>query len=114
MSENQSNESFIKNIRSRLDDSLDDIDGATQSKITRARHHALDQRVRKGRFQFWLPVGAVATTCLALVILSLVSKTVVEDVVPVDDFELIGNIDDLELLEELEFYEWLEDYELPT
>ena len=56
----------------------------------------------------------MATACLALVILSLVSKTVVEETVPIDDFELISNIDDLELLEELEFYEWLEDYELPT
>ena len=72
------------------------------------------QQSPKGQINFWLPAGAVATACLALVVLSLVSKTAVEETVPVDDFELISNIDNLELLEELEFYEWLEDYELPT
>ena len=64
--------------------------------------------------QIWLPAGAVATTCVALVMFSLLSKTHVETTTPVDDFDLLSNIDDLEVLEELEFYEWLEDYELPT
>ena len=114
MNENQNDERLIAYIQNRLDASLEDIDASTQSKITQARHRALDQQSPKGQINFWLPAGAVATACLALVVLSLVSKTVVEETVPIDDFELISNIDDLELLEELEFYEWLEDYELPT
>jgi hypothetical protein len=114
MNETESKGIFIKNIHSTLDASLDDIDAATQSKITQARHRALDQRTNKTPLQIWLPAGAVATACVALLILSLVPETQVEETTPLDDLEMISNIDDLELLEELEFYEWLEEYELPT
>ncbi|MFT5132175.1 MAG: hypothetical protein ACI9SC_000639 [Gammaproteobacteria bacterium] len=114
MTENQSDDILIENIHSKLDASLLDIDAATQSKITQARHRALDQQANVRSIKFWLPAGAVATACIALVMLSLVSKTTIDETTPIDDFELISNIDDLELLEELEFYEWLEEYELPT
>ena len=114
MNKKDRHDTFIGNIHSALDASLDDIDAATQSKITQARHRALDQRTNKSPLHIWIPAGAVATACVALVMFSLVPKTQVEDTVPLDDLELISNIEDLELLEELEFYEWLEAYELPT
>jgi hypothetical protein len=114
MSEKESNDILIENIHSRLETSLGEIDAATQSKITQARHRALDQLNSKSPLQVWFPVGAVATACVALLILSLAPETQVEGTAPLDDFEIISNIDDLELLEELEFYEWLEEYELPT
>lgn len=114
MNEKDSNDTLIENIHSTLEASLEDIDAATQSKITQARYRALDQASRKSQLQIWLPAGAVATACVAVVMFSLLPKTHVETTTLVDDFDLISNIDDLEVLEELEFYEWLEDYELPT
>jgi hypothetical protein len=114
MNDKQNNETLIDNIQSQLDTSVDGIDAATQSKITQARHRALDQKARSTPFALWIPAGALASVCVALVMLLLVSTSVEKETAPIDDFELISNIDDLELLEELEFYEWLEEYELPT
>ena len=114
MSENQKNEILVDNIQSQLDASLDDIDAATQSRITQARHRALDQKATLSPFSLWMPAGALASVCVAVVMFLLASTSVVEETTPVNDFDLISNIDDLELLEELEFYEWLEEYELPT
>ncbi len=114
MNEKDDINTLIKNIHAALDDSLDNIDAATLSKITQARHRALDQQARKNSFSLWLPAGVVATVCIVLLTLSLVPKTQLEDTVPPDDFELISDIDDFELLEDLEFYEWLEEYELPS
>ena len=105
---------LIERIQSELDASIDDIDASTQSKITQARHRTLDQHIRKSHLRLWLPAGAAVSACVALLMFSMVSKTVVEESMLIDDFELISNMDDLELLEELEFYEWLEEYELPT
>ena len=114
MSEKQNNEIFIDNIQFQLDASVDGIDAATQSRITQARHRALEQKAKSSRIALWIPAGALASVCVAVVMFLLVSTSVVEETAPIDDFDLITNIDDLELLEELEFYEWLEEYELPT
>jgi len=114
MNEEHQHDSLIQNIHSQLESSVDEIDAATQSRITRARYRALDQGGRQGTFNFWVPTGAVATACVAVLMFLLVPNTPVEDPAPLDDFELISNIDDLELLEDLEFYEWLEEHELPT
>lgn len=114
MKEKDSNDTFIEHIHATLETSLDDIDAATQSRITQARYRALEQAGGKSQTQIWLTAGAVATTCIALVVFSLLPETQMENTMPVDDFDLIGNMDNLEMLEELEFYEWLEDHELPT
>lgn len=114
MSEKDDKDKLVEHIQSELENSLYDIDAATESKITQARHRALEQKTNRFQFNSWLPASAVATCCVLVLIFSLYPETNEEESAPLDEFELISNIDELEMLEELEFYEWLDEYELPT
>ncbi len=114
MNDKNKEDRLVDNIQTQLDSSLNNIDAATQSKITQARHQALDQLSSKKPFQIWLPAGAVATACLVVLLLSQPANRSDEDTVPLDELELLSNMEDIEVLEELEFYEWLDEYELPT
>jgi hypothetical protein len=114
MSEKNEKDKLVGHIQSELENSLHDIDAATQSKITQLRHRALEQKPNISQFNSWLPVGAVATVCVLVLMFSLYPKMNEEEPAPLDEFELISNIDEIEILEELEFYEWLDEYELPT
>ena len=111
MSATDNNDKFVAGIKARFDRSVKNIDGETASRITRTRHAALEQQPQEKSFNVWLPVGAVASLCLALVIYSLVPRTEVEENQALEEIELIS---DLELYENLEFYSWLEEHELPT
>ena len=114
MKQHDQDDAFTRNLRQKLDASLDNLDGETLSAITRARHRALDSRNSSQQAWSWIPAGAVATICMALLVYVFVSNPVVEEAPVIDELELLSNIEDIELLEDLEFYEWLEDYELPT
>ena len=100
---------LIDAIKARFDDSVESLDAETASRITRARHRALEQIRTRRPVYVWLPAGAVATLCLALVIYSLLPRAPVEQAPALDEVELISNLD---LYENLEFYEWLDEYEL--
>ena len=102
---------FIKDLKERFDRSVEAIEAETVSKITRARYQALEQKADKRSIFVWLPAGAVATLCLALVIYALVPRTQVEEKPALDEIELITNLD---LYENFEFYAWLEEHELPS
>ncbi len=114
MSQQDQDDAFTRNLKQSLDASIDGLDGETLSAITRARHRALDRRNRSVQTWGWIPAGAVATMCMALLVYVFISNPGVEEAPVVDELELLSNIEDIELLEDLEFYEWLEDYELPT
>ena len=114
MSDTKNTDNLIENVQTSLDSSIDDIDAATQSKITQARYRALEQAVENRRASWWMPVTALASICILVIVVSLFSHTPEAQLDPVQDFEMISNIDDMELIEDMEFYEWLEEYELPT
>jgi len=120
MSNRNSNEAFVQGLSARFNASVESLDAATLSRITQIRHRALDSGKRPRRRSVWVPAGAVATVCLALLVYFLVvpSQRGIQQVAPAqatvpatDDMELISN---LELYEDLEFYQWLEQYELPS
>jgi hypothetical protein len=102
---------YIEAFRKRFEDSIESLDGATASRITRIRYQALQQAGKRTGFSAWLPAGALATACLGLVIYSLMPRQTVENTSSVDEVEIISELD---LYEDLEFYEWLELHELPT
>ena len=114
MSTENNNDKLLDNIRSELDQSVDGLDAATHSRITQARHRALDgpaSRIRPGKLA---PLGAALAVCVLVAVVSLAPESRLEPTPSLNDLELLSNVEDLELLEELEFYEWLEEYELPT
>ena len=111
MKESDDHKPFIDRIKAEFDRSVEALDGETASRITRVRHRALERVGKHRPVHVWLPAGAIATLCLALVIYALVPRAPVQEQPALDnDMDLIS---DLDLYENLEFYEWLEDYELP-
>lgn len=103
---------WTETIREQFEQSVNRLPGETVSRITRIRYSALEQTGQRSGPGYWLPAGAVATACLALLVYVLTpQQTTVEEKVFIDEIEIITELD---FYENLEFYEWLEHYELPT
>jgi len=103
---------LVEKLRDNFAQSVDALDGQTLSRIARIRYSALEQADHKSRkTRLWLPAGAIATACLALLIFALVPQQPVEDKIFIDEIEIISELD---FYENLEFYEWLDHYELPS
>jgi hypothetical protein len=99
--------------RELFDDSVERIDGATRSRLTRARHAALAELERPGfRPGTWLPAGALAAAVMLAVTLWIgpgpaVRSPPVFASAPAEDFELLAVGEDLDMLgEDAEFYAW--------
>jgi hypothetical protein len=105
---------FERRTKRVFDDSVAALDAATRSRLTQARHRALEERIlqRDGGWRSaLLPAGAVAAT--ALVAWLAIWQSPPANVVPTEslsDLEILLGEEDLEMLdEELEFYGWLEE-----
>lgn len=99
--------------RELFDDSVERIDGATRSRLSRARHAALAELERPGfRPGTWLPAGALAVALTLAVTLWIGPGPAVRSPpafapAPAEDFELLAAGEDLDMLgEEAEFYAW--------
>ena len=105
---------FEKRTRALLEESSGRLDGRTLSRLTQARHAALDQQRKPARAPWWrwsVPAGAAAAAVLAVVIW-VGHPPAVEGPVSlksVDDFELLTDADAPDFVddgEDVEFYEW--------
>jgi len=99
--------------RELFDDSVEHIDGATRSRLSRARHAALAELERPGfRPGTWLPAGALAVALTLAVTLWIGPGPTVRAPpavvpAPAEDFELLAAGEDLDMLgEDAEFYAW--------
>ena len=110
------NASFVKAASELLRRSADDIDGATASRLNRARQAALLQLPRRRRASQWL-APALSTAAVGALALGLWLNPGIDRDVPVlnpsadltaADMDLLLADDSLEMLEELEFYAWLD------
>jgi hypothetical protein len=115
MSDDMNEGSFERHTKRVFDDSVAALDAATRSRLTQARHRALEERkvVRAGGWRWsLLPAGTVAATAL-VVWFTVWQAPPASDAVQaaaLDDLEILLGEEDLEMLdEELEFYGWLED-----
>ena len=103
------NQEFEKKTRELLDESTARLDGRTLSRLTQARHAALDQLQRpvRRRWSLFIPAGAAAAVAVLAVVMWSGRQTGV-DPSPVDDLEMLADSDapDFTDGEELEFYEW--------
>jgi len=101
---------FEKRTRTLLEESSGRLDGRTLSRLTQARHAALDQLRKPARAPWWrwsVPAGAAAAAVLAVVI--WVGRPPIVDPKSVDDFELLTDADAPDFVddgEDVEFYEW--------
>jgi len=104
---------FEKRTRDLLEQGATRLDGRTQSRLTRARHAALDRLERPARFGWrtLVPAGAAAMVALALVVWRPGTDTVpvtAQNGSPIEDLEFLadGEAPDFVDGEDLEFYEW--------
>jgi hypothetical protein len=111
----ETNSGYLERQTKRaFDDSVAALDAATRSRLTQARHRALEELPpqRAGLRAALVPAAAVAATALVawLVVWQLApSETAVRET-PLVDLEILLGEEDLEMLdEELEFYGWLEE-----
>jgi hypothetical protein len=122
---------FAKRARSLLLESTRHLDGQTLSRLTQARHAALDAVATGSRSAFpagrWLAPagGVVAVAAVAMVWFG--AAPVLDPAVqstalnanagtsPLEDLALMADAESLELLEEIEFYAWLDaEADLPS
>ncbi len=113
----QSPTEFEKRSREVLEESKGRLDGHTLSRLTQARHAALDQLQRPARAAWWrwsVPAGAAAAAVLAVVIWVgrppiAEGPATLASLKSVDDFELLTDADAPDFVddnEDVEFYEW--------
>jgi len=120
MTDNRDDSAFVESLQACFDASVGAVDAGTAVRLAGARRRAVTEEPR--RLSPWVPAGAIATACVALLVYALVSPstavqggrgTTPAQAAPpaASEMELISN---LELYEDLDFYQWLEQYELPS
>src|SRR5688572_11634612 len=110
----ESQQDFEKRTRKLLEQGATRLDGRTQSRLTRARHAALERLEQPARFGWrtLVPAGAAIMAALALVIWRPATETAPvtaqHNGSPIEDLEFLidGEAPDFVDGEDLEFYEW--------
>jgi hypothetical protein len=105
---------FERRTKRLFDESVGALDAATRSRLTQARHRALEERAPHGRSWAWslVPAGMAAATALVAWLLVWQAPQPNDDVqtAQLTDLEILLGEEDLEMLdEEIEFYGWLEE-----
>ena len=111
MTENNTDQEFINDVKAVFDRSVEQLDAGIESRLDRIRHKALAQKTGKSRRWIYYPAGALITACLVIIILSLSRPEIPGPSIKADDFEIFSTADKFDLYNNLEFYQWLEDYE---
>jgi hypothetical protein len=106
---------FLDDVRQVLDESVDNLDAGTRSRLARARHAALEAREAKEkrgeRRLRWvgLPAAGLAVAAVAaLLVLNVFDPRgtgAPEDFVA--DLEVLGAEESTEFYEDLDFYLWI-------
>ena len=104
---------FERGSREAFEESVASLDGATRSRLARARELALVEARRGYRPQLstWVPVGAAAAAAVMAIALwsdGANGPAVTEPAVPAfDQFEIVAAGDDLDMMDEdAAFYAW--------
>jgi hypothetical protein len=105
---------LLDRIRNSLDQSVEQLDGSTRSRLASARTRALEGA--SPRHNYWFAAGGFATASLLVAALLIYKPSdqggegfplaTLEDG---QDLEIIAALEEPELLEDMEFYYWLEE-----
>ncbi len=115
----------VDSIKSELNESVDNISAQDLSAITQARYQALAKKRLSNFSWIFVPAGAFATACLAVVVYNFIPVTpvstdgqnLVQENQAQENQELVSTLEafdfneDPEISEELDFLEWLDAYE---
>ena len=106
----EADDRFALQAKRRFDESVDRIDGATQSKLTSARHAALAEiRPERAALFRWAPATGVVAAAVVAAVLWMGGLPEQDPSAPeVADIEILLTEDSLEMLEDLEFYSWID------
>jgi hypothetical protein len=118
MSEERTSE-FERRTRAAFNASVDDVDMRIRSRLTRARHAALEAAstgrlavgsrtmFSRSRWVFWAPAFGAAAALLLGVALWVGHSS--SDVPGLEDLELVASNDQMDLLQDdPEFYDWVD------
>jgi hypothetical protein len=113
MSEHDEEKRFHERTKRLFDESVQGIDGQTQSRLNRGRQKALAElppRSGMGALTTWAPAAGVAAAAVVAVVMWSGNRppTEISPTSSATDFEILLNDDSLEMLEELEFYSWMD------
>ena len=105
---------FEQRAQDTLRDSAEQLDAATRSRLTLARHAALDA-LKERQAKPWLRLvpltAAAATAALIIVLLTNSGQRETDELAalePVDELEILTAEDSLEFYRDVEFYAWLD------
>jgi hypothetical protein len=105
-------ERWLERAKALLDDSAENLDAATLSRLNRARQAALAMR-RKGPSRWaWSGVLAGIAAAVFAIAIGLQHRSAVPPVhssptLEAGDIDVMTSDDDLDLAENLDFYAWL-------
>jgi len=116
---------IVDSIKTELNESVDNISAQDLSAITQARYQALAKKRLNNFSWIFVPAGAIATACLAVVVYNFIPVTpvstdgqnLVQENQAQENQELVSTLEafdfneDPEISEELDFLEWLDAYE---
>jgi hypothetical protein len=95
-----------------FENSLEQLDARTRSRLTQARHAALDELKRTRGVHarwIWAPAGGVAAA--AAITVFLIGRPDIDPATSgapaLEDLEAVAAVENIELLEDVEFYAWL-------
>lgn len=113
-------EEFHERSAQLLREGTQNLSGHVRSRLTQARHAAVEEARRSRVLRQWLawaPAGALAAA-LVIAVVMLTGQPAKQEfpaaVAPgaehsaMDDLELLAGSESFELLEDLEFYDWLD------
>ena len=102
--------------RAAFDESVDSLDAATRSRLTRARTAALEglRHRRLAWSSTWLPAGAAAAAALVAVMVWQGDESAAARAgsvqIALEDLDIVAGLEDLEMFDEdEEFYAWAAD-----
>jgi len=109
--ESAAEEAFAKKAKQLFDESVENLDGETRSRLNRGRQAALEQLAAgKPVWVQWAPAAGVAAAAVFAVVLWTGNQPV-DELTPeatASDFEILLTEDSFEMLEDLEFYSWID------
>ena len=109
MREQMDDRQFAEKAKQLFDESVEEIDAATLSRLNRGRHEALAELDRSrslGQWLRWAPAaGVAAAAVMAVMIMQAPAPDSIETPPSTaTDFEILLDESDIEMFEDLEFF----------